>query len=320
VIHVPDISREEILDREFTGRFGISEFVAAPLIAKDQVIGILVVDNTLSGRAIADDEIRFLQLFSNQAGTAIENSILYSRLESANRDLSETQERLIQGERLAAIGEMAASIAHEVKGPLVSIGGFARRLTRKSVPESDEWRCADTIAREVSRLETLLTDILTYSKKTTICYTECSIVDIVEESLALVAHSCKENGITIRTDLEGGLAPFLGDSQQLKQVFLNLFMNAQEAMKGGGDIDVSVKLGHLDEVPAVVVVVSDSGKGIPQEILRNIFSPFFTTKATGTGLGLPIVHRIITNHLGRIEVANRPKGGAVFTVTLPLHT
>jgi signal transduction histidine kinase len=320
VIHVPDISREEILDREFTGRFGISEFVAAPLIAKDQVIGILVVDNALSGKTIADDEIRFLQLFSNQAGTAIENSILYSRLESANRDLSETQERLIQGERLAAIGEMAASVAHEVKGPLVSIGGFARRLTRKSVPESDAWRCADTIAREVSRLETLLTDILSYSKKTTICYTECSIVDIVEESLTLVAHSCKENRITIRTNLDGGLPPFLGDSQQLKQVFLNLFMNAQEAMKGGGNIEVSAQSGHLDEVPAVVVVVSDSGKGIPPEILRNIFSPFFTTKATGTGLGLPIVHRIITNHLGRIEVANNPTGGAVFTVTLPLHT
>ena len=319
VIHVPDISREEILDREFTDRFGISEFVAAPLIAKYQVIGILVADNALSGRAVADDEIRFLQLFSNQAGTAIENSILYNRLEAAIRELSETQERLIQGERLAAIGEMAASIAHEVKGPLVSIGGFARRLTRKSIPESDEWRCADTIAREVARLENLLTDILTYSRKTTICYTECSLADIVEESLALVAHPCKESRIRIRKHLDRGLPLFLGDSQQLKQVFLNLFMNAQEAIKGGGEIEVSVRSAHLDGAPAVAAIVSDTGKGIPPEILRNIFSPFFTTKATGTGLGLPIVHRIITNHLGRIEVANRPTGGAVFTVTLPLN-
>ena len=320
VIHVPDLSREEILDWEFIDRFGISEFVAAPLIAKDQVIGILVVDNTQSGRIMTDDQIRFLQLFSNQAGTAIENSILYNRLEAANRDLSETQERLIQGERLAAIGEMAASIAHEVKGPLVSIGGFARRLTRKSVPESDEWRCADTIAREVARLENLLTDILSYSRKTTICFNECSIADIVEESLALVDPSCKENQIGIKKCLDRELPLFLGDIQQLKQVFLNLFLNAQEAMKGGGEIEVSVRSAHLDGVPAVAVVISDTGKGIPPEILRNIFSPFFTTKATGTGLGLPIVHRIITNHLGRIEVANRPTGGAVFTVTLPLTT
>ena len=319
VIHVPDLSREEILDWEFIDRFGISEFVAAPLIAKDQVIGILVTDNALSGRSIADDQIRFLQLFSNQAGTAIENSILYNRLEDANRELSDTQERLIQGERLAAIGEMAASIAHEVKGPLVSIGGFARRLTRKSVPESDEWRCADTIAREVSRLECLLTDILSYSKKSTICYTECSLVDIVEECLTLISFSCMENRIRIIKHLDHDLPPFLGDSQQLKQVFINLLMNAQESIKGGGEIEVSVRSAYIDGAPAVAVFISDSGKGIPPEILRNIFSPFFTTKATGTGLGLPIVHRIITNHLGRIDVANRPTGGAVFTVTLPLN-
>ena len=319
LIHVPDVSREEVLDREFTDRFGITAFVAAPLIAKEQVIGIILVDNTLSGRAMAEDDIRFLQLFANQAGTAIENSILYNRLEAANQELSETQERLIQGERLAAIGEMAASIAHEVKGPLVSIGGFARRLVKKSAPESDEWRCADTIAREVARLENLLTDILSYSKKTTICYTECAIVDIVEDSLALLAHSFQHNKILLTKHFDQGLPFFLGDSQQLKQVFLNLFMNAQEAMKTGGEIEVSVNSANLDGVPAVAVAIRDSGKGIPPEILRNIFNPFFTTKATGTGLGLPIVHRIITNHLGRIDVCNRPSGGAVFTVTLPLH-
>ncbi len=320
VIHVTDITREEIIDRKLVELYGSSEFVAAPLIAQDQVIGILLVDNSLSGRGVGEDEIRFLQLFSHQAGTAIENSLLYNRLEVANRQLSETQERLIQGERLAAIGEMAASIAHEVKGPLVSIGGFARRLTRKALPESDEWRCADTIVREVSRLENLLTDILSYSKKSTICYTPCSILDIVEESLALVVHSFQENRITVRVDPDRDLPPFLGDSQQLKQVFINIFMNAQEAMKGEGEMDVSVRSTTLDGAPAVAVATSDTGKGIPQEILRNIFSPFFTTKATGTGLGLPIVHRIITNHLGRIDVCDRPGGGTVFTVILPLHS
>jgi signal transduction histidine kinase len=319
LINVPDVSREEVLDREFTDHFGITAFVAAPLIAKDQVIGILVVDNALSGRVVTDDEIRFLQLFANQAGTAIENSILYSRLEDANRELSEAQDRLIQGERLAAIGEMAASIAHEVKGPLVSIGGFARRLSKKATPESDEWRCADTIAKEVSRLENLLTDILSYSKKSTICYIECAIVDIIEESLTLVAHSFRENGIRVRKFFDRELPIFLGDSQQLKQVFFNLLMNAQEAMRGGGEIDVSVRRIQLDSNTALEVAISDTGKGIPPEILQNIFNPFFTTKATGTGLGLPIVHRIVTNHLGRIDVSNRPTGGVVFTVTLPIH-
>jgi two-component system, NtrC family, sensor histidine kinase HydH len=319
VIHVPDITREKIIDRGFVEQYGGSEFVVAPLIAKDQVIGLLLVDNALSGRTVTEDEIRFLQLFSHQAGTAIENSLLYGRLEAANRQLGETQERLIQGERLAAIGEMAASIAHEVKGPLVSIGGFARRLIRKAVPESDEWRCADTIVREVARLENLLTDILSYSKKNTICYASCSMVETLEESLALVAHSFQENRIVVRKELAQDLPFFLGDCQQLKQVFFNLFINAQEAIKGDGEVEVRAFSTQLAGCPAVAVVVSDSGKGIPPEILRNIFVPFFTTKATGTGLGLPIVHRIITNHMGRIDVGNGPGGGAVFTVILPLH-
>ena len=319
VIHVPDISREEVIDSRLIERYGGSEFVTAPLIAKDEVIGLLMVDNALSYRKISEDGIRFLQLFSHQAGTAIENSILYNRLEATNRTLSETQERLIQGERLAAIGEMAASIAHEVKGPLVSIGGFARRLSRRSVPESDEWRCADTIVREVARLENLLTDILSYAKKTTICYAECSIVDVIDEALALISHSLQENRISVRKEMDRGAPPVLGDGQQLKQVFINLFMNAQEAMKGGGEIDVTVRTSHLDGNPAVAVVIGDTGKGIPPEILRNIFNPFFTTKATGTGLGLPIVNRIISNHLGKIEVSNRQPVGAVFTINLPIN-
>lgn len=318
LIHVPDVDALAILDRDFVDNFGIRAFAAAPLVAKEQVVGIVVVDNSLSGRAIKEDELRFLQLFTNQAGTAIENSILYSRLESANKELCEAQERLIQGERLAAIGEMAASIAHEVKGPLVSIGGFARRLVKKSLPESDEWRCADTISREVTRLEHLLTDILSYSKKTSICFTECSVVAIIEESLTLVLHTLEENRIRVRKHFEGDLPTFPGDNQQLKQVFLNLLMNAQEAMKGGGEIEIHVKTAHLDGAPAIAATIKDSGKGIPPEIIATIFNPFFTTKATGTGLGLPIVHRIVTNHLGRIEVSNHPAGGAVFTVTLPL--
>lgn len=319
IIHIPDANQELIVDRTMVDIFGSNEFIVAPLIAKDQPIGVLVVDNALNRRNVTDDEIRFLHLFSNQAGTAIENSILYSRLEAANRELSDAQERLIQGERLTAIGEMAASIAHEVKGPLVSIGGFARRLVRKLQPSSDEWRCADTISREVSRLENLLTDILSYSRKATICYTDCSVFDIIEESLTLVSHSFTEHKISVRKHFDNKLTTFLGDSQQLKQVFFNLFMNAQEAMKDGGEIVISVTSARMDTTPAICVRISDSGKGIPPEILPNIFNPFFTTKATGTGLGLPIIHRIIINHQGRIDVANSPEGGASFNIILPLH-
>lgn len=318
LVHVDDVTRERIIDTEFVDWFGITSFAAAPLIAKEQVIGIVIVDNMASGRKLQQDELRLLQLFVNQAGMAIENSMLYNRLKDANRELCDAQERLIQGERLAAIGEMAASIAHELKTPLVSIGGFARRLAKKLTPGSDEDTCAETIIREVTRLELMLSDILSYSRKTTICFTTCNISEIVEDSLNLVTNSLEESNIRVKREIAWDIPDFLGDRQQLKQVFLNLFFNAQEAMRNGGDLHVSVYPCEFNRSRGVSVKISDSGGGIPVEILNNIFNPFFTTKATGTGLGLPIVHRIVTNHLGKIEVYNRKGEGADFIVTLPL--
>ncbi|MCM2357784.1 MAG: PAS domain S-box protein [Geobacteraceae bacterium] len=234
LIHVADTAREKRLDREFVRRFAISSCAIAPLMAKEQVVGVIIVDNALSGKVISTDDLRFLQLVTNQAGMAIENTILYNRIEDANRSLREARERLVQGERLSTIGEMAASIAHEIKGPLVSIGGFARRLERKLPADSNEHNQAATIVREVRRLEKLLTDILSFVRKTTICYAPCDLTDLVEESLAIIAPTLDEKGITVVKGYPRKAISLLGDGQQLKQVFLNLFVNAEDARRGGG--------------------------------------------------------------------------------------
>ncbi len=319
LVYVADVEREKRVDREFVRRFAVQSFAAAPLMAKQQVVGVLVVDNSLSGKAITPEDLRFLQLFTNQAGMAIENSMLYSRIEDAHLDLREAQEQIIQGERLAAIGEMAASIAHELKNPLVSIGGFAKRLEKKIPADLPEHKYAGTIVREVTRLEKMLSEVLSFSKKATICYMDCDISGIIEDSLAVVSSSLEESGIRVSKSIAPEKLQIHGDCQQLKQVFINLFFNAQEAMKSGGVLQVTVAPATLGQRKALAVKVSDSGGGIPLEILNNIFNPFFTTKASGTGLGLAIVHRIITNHGGKIEINNRPGIGAEFTVTLPLH-
>jgi len=319
LIFIPDVTSEKRVDRDFIRRFGITSFASAPLMSKDQVVGVMVIDNAISNRPISQDDLRFLQLFTNQAGMAIENSILYNRIEDTNRSLREAQERLIQGERLAAIGEMAASIAHELKGPLVSIGGFARRLERKLPEKSTEWEYADIVVREVLRLEKMLTEILSFTKKTTICYSFCSIADIIDEALAVIALAFEENRINVIKQYPRKPITLLGDSQQLGQVFLNLFFNAQEAMRDGGELTITVTSGRLAGKRAVIVKVADTGGGIPLEALANIFSPFYTTKETGTGLGLPISNRIIINHGGKIQVDNKPGQGVTFSVYLPLH-
>jgi signal transduction histidine kinase len=318
-IFVQDTSMEKGVDRQIIGEFGIKSFVVTPLMAKDKVIGAVVVDNGLSGRAIGGEDLRFLQLFINQAGMAIENSMLYNRLEDANRSLREAQEQLIQGERLATIGEMAAGIAHELKNPLVSIGGFARRLEKKMPAGSVECEYAGTIVQEVRRLEKMLSEILGYSKKSVICYELCSITDILEDALTMIESLLDETRICVTRRYPKKVLSLLADSLQLKQVFLNLFYNAQEAMKHGGRLDITVSSTRLNGRRAVSVKVADTGGGIRQKESHSIFDPFYTTKKGGTGLGLPIANRIVANHGGRIIVNNQDGVGVEFNVILPVE-
>jgi two-component system, NtrC family, sensor histidine kinase HydH len=292
---------------------------ASPLIAHGQVVGAVLVDNALTGGPMAQEELRYLQLFTNQAGMAIENSMLYNRIEDANRQLKEAQDNLLQKERLAAIGEMAAGIAHELKGPLVSIGGFAGRLTKKLPQDSTEWGNAELIVREVLRLEGILSEILQFSRKPTICYTRCNIAEIVKESLAVVTPPLEEKQISVNTRFARKKLLLLGDAQQLKQVFINILLNALDAMGPGGKLVVQVAASDLEGKEAVCVKISDTGGGIPLEALNSIFTPFYTTKQSGTGLGLPIANTIITNHGGKIQISNNPGLGVEFRVILPKH-
>jgi two-component system, NtrC family, sensor histidine kinase HydH len=319
IIFVADTARNKGIDMELVRRFGIRSCAIAPLMAKQKVIGVVVVDNALCEMPITKDDLRFLQLFTNQAGMAIENSFLYNRLEDANRSLREAREHLIQGERLSTIGEMATSIAHEIKGPLVSIGGFARRLEKSLPANLVEHDHAATIVREVQRLEKMLTDILSFSRKTAICYSFCNIVDIFEECLAITSPAFDEHNVKVFKNYPMTVISLLGDSQQLKQVFLNLLMNAQEAMRHGGDLRITISPANLNGSDAVSIKIADTGGGIPLQSLSSIFNSFFTTKETGTGLGLPIANRIVTNHGGKIQVNNKSGIGVEFNVVLPLN-
>ena len=300
----------------FINRLGAISFAAAPLVAGGKALGIIVVDNPQSVTLITRDDLHFLKLFANQAGMAIENSMLYNRIEEAHSSLSEARERLVHGERLAAIGEMAANLVHELKNPLITIGGFAGRLLKGLPEESREHNYADTIVKEVCRLEKMLADILAFSRKPTICYKNCDLGQILQECFSSCATTLEDQGIHLSSNINDKHWPLLGDAHQLKQVFLNLILNACEVMPAGGHIHVQAETLPQDK-PAVMIRVTDTGGGIPPDILSQIFNPFFTTKRHGTGLGLAIVNRILLNHNGRIEATNEGSGAA-FIITLPL--
>ena len=291
-------------------------FAAAPLVARETTIGMIVVDNPDSSRKISSDNMHFLQLFANQAGMAIENSVLYNRIEDAHLNLRDAQERLLHGERLTAIGEMAANLAHELKNPLITIGGFAGRLLKSLPAETREHQYADTIVSEVLRLEKMLAEILAFSRKPTICFNACDLEEIIRNCLASCATAFEDHNIKTSFSCDSRPWTVSGDEHQLKQVFLNLILNSCDAMPEGGGLALTLKKTSLDG-KSVIVTVEDTGGGIPKEMLPQIFKPFFTTKHHGTGLGLAIANRIILNHLGSIEAHNIGQG-AVFTVTLPL--
>ncbi|MBT1072707.1 GAF domain-containing sensor histidine kinase [Pelotalea chapellei] len=296
-------------------KLGATSFAAVPLLSREKSLGMVVVDNPNSGNKLSMDDLHFLQLFASQAGMAIENSMLYNRIEEAHSNLRDARERLLHGERLAAIGEMAANMAHELKNPLITIGGFSSRLLKVLPPEGREHRYAETIVREVSRLEKMLSDILAYSRKPTICYNLCELREILKECFDGCTTALEDYNVQLSASLGNHPWLLLGDAHQLKQVFLNLLLNACEAMTDGGTITIALEE-SLDK-DLVTISISDTGGGIPVDMLSKIFAPFFTTKPNGTGLGLAIANRIVINHSGTLQVTNGARG-AIFTVTLPL--
>jgi signal transduction histidine kinase len=294
-------------------------FATVPLWGKGKVIGVILVDNLYNRNPITEEDIHFLSTFSNQAGLAIENAILYRNLEKVNQELKEAQSLLVQREKMAALGELSAAIAHEIKNPLVSVGGFARRLYRSIPNGAPEKRYAQTIVEEVARLERILNDTQSYTHNESIFFREWDLREILEESLSMVSEGLHTGEIQIVKQFAQEIPRVNGDDQQLKQVFFNLLTNARQAMGDKGTIFLRVYPFLKNGTCFVRVEVEDTGKGIDPENLPNIFNPFYTTKEARLGLGLPIVHRIVTSHKGQIEVDNHPGKGVTFIITLPVE-
>ena len=213
---------------------------------------------------------------------------------------------------------MTANIAHEIKNPLVIIGGFTKRLAKKMQHEHAEDKYINIILKEVERLETILNEILNYVKESPTIAETCNINDFLDEILYLLSTDTSWERVNIAKDFDAMLPPIPCDSQQLKQVFINIFMNAHEAMNGHGKLTIKTARTSYNNQPFVSVSITDTGGGINPEIIDNVFNPFFTTKERGTGLGLAISNKIIRNHNGYIDIENTIGKGVTFIVYLPL--
>jgi signal transduction histidine kinase len=322
--------------------------ITAPVLFGERLLGVLHSHTTRPGRRFSSDDLRLMQMLATHAAIAIENARVYRRLEEAHREIQRTHHQLVQQERLAALGEMAAHVVHEIRNPLVAIGGFARRLAQRLAGREPEGVYAQVIAREVDRLERIVHDVRGMSREMGMHLGEANLHVLLQECLVLVADRLAAQQVTLRTALAAA-APLLRlDAMRVKQAVLNLVTNALEAMPSGGQLTLGTSIVPAGPsvpssglpVPAdtsppapdgppdrathrlapdewAVVSVDDTGGGIAPRVLEEMFTPFFTTKELGTGLGLALVRRIARFHGGHVEVDNRPGQGVTFRLWLP---
>jgi signal transduction histidine kinase len=236
----------------------------------------------------------------------------------------EERERL--RDRLAALGEMAAAIAHEVKNPLAGIEVMAGLLKRQLPESRDAQTILGDIIKEAKMANAIVVEVLDFVRPIRLQVEHVALADVVRHAVSM-AESHWSGGVVVEVDVPADLPDMQGDPHQLRQIFTNLLTNAIEAMSGEGRVTVrATLLAPEEEVagsdihpgPMIQVDVHDSGPGVPPDVMEKMFSPFFTTKPQGTGLGLAIVRKIVDAHDGRIDVSAVPNGGARFRVTLPV--
>ncbi|MEA3361832.1 MAG: ATP-binding protein [Thermodesulfobacteriota bacterium] len=236
----------------------------------------------------------------------------FTKLREQANLIVEIEDQLRQADRLTALGELSAGMAHEIRNPLGSIRGTAEIL-RDALPDDNQYsEFSQILIKEVDRLNRVVEDFLNFARPTADDQHDFKPNEILHEVLQLCRQQITKDNIQIHWQ-ENPLPAAVGDAAQFKQVFLNLILNAFQAMPSGGELWIE---SEVNEKNQVVLTFRDSGSGIPVDDLDRIFNPFFTTKAKGTGLGLAITYRILKNHCGEISVLNSPMGGAEFTMIL----
>jgi len=300
---------------------GFTSMISAPLRARDNIIGTIRI-YTEEPRDFSVADQKLLAAVAAQAAVAIENAGLYRQIEEKNRELGQsyeqlrqTQQALVQKEKLALLGEMSATVAHEIRNPLTAIRGFAQRISRKVTFDGRLCDYCNLIVEEVDRLDHVIKDVLDFARRLNPALEPTDLNVLIGETVQLLQEELAQNEITTVPLLDLSLPKVPLDPAQIKQVLVNLVQNARQAMERGGALTLGTEqLGHW-----AVLSVTDTGAGIPPERFEKIWEPFFTTRAHGTGLGLSLVRRVVEDHNGKVEVESKVGEGTTFRVFLPLR-
>ena len=293
--HLTDVAEAE----------GLVSLLSVPLRTKDRIIGVL---NLYTGtrRSFPPHEVALMTLLAQQSAVAIENAELFRRAREAG-------EGLRRHEKLAALGRLSAGLAHEIRNPLNTLAVLSYAMIEQASQSDPRLADLEVVRDEVRRMSLLLDQFLDFARPRPPRFRRHRIDEILEETLLLIGAEAAKRGVRLERSWAEGTVPVWADGDQLKQVFLNLLLNAMQAMPEGGWLRAATSRA----AGGVVVEIRDSGPGIDPAVRERLFEPFVTTRAGGTGLGLPISARIVEGHSGELRLESEPGGGTAAIVWLP---
>lgn len=317
VLHIEDFPEPV---REDMRRNGRASVVMVPLQVRSRMVGVLVV-TFRQHRQLSALELETLQAMGSHFAAAIESHRLLQEvrgraeeLARVHGELKHAQQQLVEHERLVALGELSAVVAHEVRNPLGAIFNAVATLRRFLEPSTPAHTLVTIVAEEANRLNRIVDDLLDFARPSSPLLQPVPLEQLLQEAVRTATSG--QPRVQVEWALESDVPPIPVDERMMRQAFLNLALNAVQAMPQGGTLRVTAR--RCPEQPGAIVEFSDTGLGIPPELRERLFKPFFTTKATGTGLGLAIVRRTLDAHSGHIRIDSPPGGGTTFRLVLPL--
>ena len=317
---VEDVQKESRFSDRFDSETGFRtrSLICVPLIIRKKTIGALQVINKKNEGPFTRDDLELLTALAQQIAVAIDNAKLYQRLEEnfklTARELKITQQKLIRSERLAAMADLVQGVSHEVRNPIMSIGGFAARMKAGLEKNHKFQKYLDIILEQTSRLEKLVRDVKELSEMHTVYLQPVNLSNLLSKIIEDFSPTLPRQSIHLEADIEEGLPTIILDKAQILRALKNIIQNSIEAMPKGGTIKLKARL--VDS--RIRIVVEDSGIGIDKDKLDSVHDPFVTSKTTGPGLGLTMVYQTVKNHHGEIDIKSRGSKGTIVTFDLPV--
>lgn len=319
-IHVKNgMAGQQTVSDQLLSTLRENTFIITPLLSPDKSLGVIIADNFVTGAPISTDDINSLEIFASQASLAIEHSHLYhvmwdkiQELEGVTQQLEKNKDLLIDAERYSAVGHLAAQLVHAIRNPITSIGGIARLLAKKT-EEEKTLKFLDMMITEAGRVEATLDDLFNFVGEEAPEKSIQPLYPLIRKSIMLFYGTMKRQSVQYRLNLPDPGPELFIDSKLIRQMLLHLLRNAIEAMPTGGTLTVSCK----EENEEVLITIQDSGSGIGDSNMERVADPFFTTKTYGTGMGLTLVEKIISEHQGNFSLHRSEEGGMVARIALP---